>query len=238
MSVATAMVDAGLLMTSGLLGSAHCVGMCGPIVVSIGGASPSPTSNLGRQTAFTLGRVMTYAFLGATGGFVGRRFLDQLPSLIPVQAVLAIVAGVVLVGMGLSAAGYGRWTGRFRSWGCGAAKLVRPFLTGSGPEGALVAGVFTGFLPCGLVYGMLSLAISSGGVLRGAAIMACFGLGTAPALIAIGCGGSLASPAIRAKVMRVAALSLVVTGLVAAARGLVFLASSSDGAPPPCPFCG
>lgn len=62
-------MELSLIFLSGLLGSAHCIGMCGGFALSIGVGSKSWKNNLARQTVYTLGRAFTYAFLGALVGF-------------------------------------------------------------------------------------------------------------------------------------------------------------------------
>src|SRR5271165_7145734 len=94
-----------LVFLGGLLGSAHCVGMCGGFALSIGMGAPSLGSNLQRQLTYTLGRVLTYAFLGVVAGYAGFWLSRKTGTLVNVQAGLSMVAGGLLVFQGLLALG-------------------------------------------------------------------------------------------------------------------------------------
>ena len=234
------MIEWPLVFAAGLLGSSHCIGMCGGFALAIGGSSSSLSANLGRQLTYTGGRVFTYAFLGAAAGFGGWRLADAVPQLINLPALLAIVAGCVLVYQGLRAAG---WLGRpakAAKGPCLAGSIFSTFLTAPGLTNAFLAGLLTGMMPCGLLYGMLALAASSQNVWLGAAAMALFGLGTAPIMILTGCGGSLLSLAARRGVLRLAAWCVVATGAISIARGCGFLTLFAHAAgidAEDCPLC-
>src|SRR5262249_52470652 len=149
----------------GLLGSAHCVGMCGGFALNIGLSSRGFTANLRRQLVYTAGRIFTYAFLRVAAGWAGLWLAGESSVWVNTQAVLCIWAGLVLLGQGLLALGL--TPRRFwlksaaRGSPCLAGTFVAPFLTSPRSADVLVAGVLTGFLPCGLVYGYLALASSS-----------------------------------------------------------------------------
>ena len=116
-------------------------------------------------------------------------------TLVNVQAGLSIVAGVLLVFQGLLALGVlpRRLLPDITGGGtpCLAGTFVGPFLTSPGWTNVLLAGILTGFLPCGLVYGFLTLASSSANIFHGLLTMLAFGAGTAPIMILTGVGGSL-----------------------------------------------
>ena len=97
-------------------------------------------------------------------------------------------------------------------------------MTAPGWSNVLLAGVLTGFLPCGLVYGFLGLASSSASIFHGLLTMLAFGAGTAPIMILTGAGGSLLSHSARRHLMRVAAVCVMITGLISLARGVMFVA--------------
>jgi len=232
------MIELPLVLVAGLLGSSHCVGMCGGFALTIGGSAGSVGSNLLRQLAFTAGRVFTYSTLGALAAFGGRKLLDSAPALATAPAILAIVAGLFLVWQGLAATGIFRRRATAASHGpCLMKGFFATMLTAPGYSGAFLAGVLTGFLPCGLVYGMLALAASTVHVGWGMAVMAVFGLGTAPIMILTGVGGSLLSLAARQRLLAAAAWCVVVTGAVSIARGAAFLTAEDPTDPAACPAC-
>lgn len=234
------MTDLPLIFVGGLLGSSHCLGMCGPLALALGANQSGFTTNLSRQLVFSAGRILTYGFGGATAAFTGW-WLAQRPApvaFINMQALLSIVAGLLLVLFGLAAAGKlpplaGRW---LSTHPCGAAKWIKTLLTGRDLTSALLAGVFTGFIPCGLVYAFLAYAATAGDVLRGWLTMVAFGLGTVPMMVFAGCGGTLISHTARARILRVAAWCVVVTGLISIARGAGYIEAFGH-APTGCPMC-
>jgi hypothetical protein len=95
----------------------------------------------------------------------------------------------------------------------------------------------TGFLPCGLVYGFLTLASSSASVVHGLLTMVAFGAGTAPIMILTGVGGSLLSHSSRRHMLRVSAVCVLVTGLISLGRGVMFVQFPGSAALESCPFC-
>lgn len=234
----------GLVFLSGLVGSGHCLGMCGPLVVGVGGGSGRWQIALLKQITYNLGRIFSYAVLGAGAGYGGERLVRAFPQLPQVAALVAVAAGLVLIQQGLAAAGLWRlpWRGSPQA-ACLAGSFFGPLLRHQGFFGAFLAGLFTGLLPCGLLYGMLALAASTHDPLAGAAVMSVFALGAAPALALAGMSGHLASLAARRRLFTFAAWSLMATGVVCVARGAWSLQSGAsaagDGrtAAAACPLC-
>ena len=173
-------------LTLGLLGGfGHCVGMCSPFVLFVSRSSrPADGGRLPAlvaQSWYHAGRITTYAVLGAAAGTLGG-VVQLAGTLLGFQRAAAIVAGGVLVAWALVSlsdlvprlGGGGRVFTRV----AGALKgrlLGHPFAT----------GLFLGFLPCGLVYSALIAAAARGGTVQGAAALAVFGMGTAPALLGV-----------------------------------------------------
>ena len=232
------MIELPMIFMAGILGTAHCLGMCGPFALAIGGGARSWPLAISRQAAYTAGRIFTYATLGAIAGFCGSRVLQISPSVVNVPAILAIVAGAMLIYQGFLATGLlrKRAVGPPTS-SCLAAGLFKQFLRPSNPGGIFLAGVFTGFLPCGLLYGMLALATSTHSVLWGGLTMTVFGLGTAPGMILAGVGGRLLHVATRRWLFACAAWCLVLTGAVSIMRGASFVSTGSSPTAH-CPACG
>jgi sulfite exporter TauE/SafE len=233
------MTELPLILLGGLLGSSHCIGMCGPLALALGAQQSQLSINLRRQIVFSVGRIFTYGFLGALAGFGGWWLADQPQSLVNVQATLSIAAGVALLLLGLTTAGAlpqlkGRW---LQAAPCTAAASLKSLLLSTGLASALIAGVFTGFIPCGLVYAFLVYAAASGDLVHGWVTMVAFGLGTVPLMVLAGCGGTLLSISTRAQVLRVAAWCIVATGLISIARGAGYIQVVADSLPPGCPFC-
>lgn len=225
-----------MLVVSGMVGAAHCLGMCGPFALAIGAAAADWRSNLRRQFAYSLGRMFTYAVLGATAGFVAARLAGSLPAWTNLPAALAIAAGLLLLWQGLLATGVVRSRGVAAGTTCPGGAAFRGLLTARGLVDVFVAGLFTGLLPCGLLYGMLAYAASRRDVVAGMVTMAAFGAGTVPAMVAAGLGGSALSVAGRRQMHAVAAWCLVATGVISIVRGVSYLTLPGTE-PAGCPFC-
>jgi len=235
------MIELPLVFLGGLLGSAHCVGMCGGFALTIGVGASGVYANLRRQLLYTLGRIATYSFFGVVAGYTGFWLARRTGTLVNVQAGLSILAGAFLIYQGMLALGL---LPRNRllplSAGgapCLAGNFIGPFLTAPGWTNVLLAGVLTGFLPCGLVYGFLTLASSSASILHGLLTMAAFGLGTAPIMLLTGIGGSLVSHSARRQLLRVSAACVLLTGVISLARGVMFIQFPESSGLVSCPFC-
>ena len=182
------MLWAGFLF--GLLGSFHCVGMCGAIALALPGqAGTLPLRHAGGRLLYNLGRVTTYATLGAGAGLVGHGL-----RLAGVQQSLSIASGILIL---LLVAVPERYTSRMAS----PLGLNRPLVWVKATLGRLfqqptlpalyATGLLNGLLPCGLVYLALAGALSAPGVAGAAAYMACFGLGTLPLMFGLSLSGRL-----------------------------------------------
>lgn len=227
-----------LVMLGGLLGSAHCVGMCGGFAAIVGLRTGSLLGNLRAQFLYSAGRLMTYGTLGAIAGFAGRRITDNLPQIMNVPAALCLVAGAFLIREGLLASGVLRQAAtRNPNAGCLLTPLFSTILRTPGARNTFLAGMATGVLPCGLVYAFLSLAASTSDLMHGMVTMLAFGAGTIPLMVVTGCGASLLSLSARQRLWKAAAWSVVLTGLLTVCRGWSFLRYPSDSSPVKCPFC-
>jgi len=156
---------------AGLLGSLHCLGMCGAFAASC-------TRVAGGLAAWHAGRVATYGFLGALAGVAGQ--------LIPGPAWLpAVLATGLLVWFALALAGI---VPEPRLLPPGLARAATRAATRTSPSAQFLFGVVNGFLPCGLVYSTLGIPVALARPLPGALAMLAFGAGTVPALTAAALG--------------------------------------------------
>lgn len=169
----------------GLFGSPHCLGMCGGIVTAFGLSMQhvSDSKKNGLILTYHLGRLISYSLLGLIAGFVGVAIFQSIMS----NSAPRIVLGAVLVLIGLAMLGLPLFNQLekfgMRFWQSLAPIRKKVFPIDSFGK-ALFAGLLWGFLPCGLVYGALMMAIAGNNVATGAALMFVFGLGTMPMLIA------------------------------------------------------
>jgi sulfite exporter TauE/SafE len=211
--------------------------MCGPFALAIGGGAKSWRSNSLRQLIYTLGRVFTYGTLGAFAGYAGFRLQASTILLRNGAATLAIVAGLFLIYQGLAATGLLTRRGVNAHTGCLGGTFLATFLRTPGWQGVFLAGIFTGLLPCGLIYGFLALAAATASVGQGALLMIAFGLGTAPVMIAAGTGASLMSFAVRKRLYQAAAWCVILTGLISIARGAGYVEIKGYKQATGCPAC-
>lgn len=216
-------MSSGLLfvaaMSAGALGSAHCLGMCGPVVSLL--EHGRPARPLVRRLAYNGGRLAGYAVLGGLAAAAGG-LLHALPA---GTAVLRTVAAVMIVLMGLQLAFSWPLLRALEAAGSRVWQrllpLTRHVLPADTVPRALAAGILWGALPCGLVYSAVALAATSESVLSGALVMSGFWLGTLPALmLAGGAAGQLARWRRQPSTRRVAGAVLVAAGFVALALPL------------------
>ena len=168
----------------GLVGSGHCLGMCGGITVALN-ASAAEEKRLQLASVYQLFRVMSYAILGVVVGSLGHVFerWTQVPLLPIIGAVLLVMLGLYLmrfwnVLVYLEKIGWRLWRH--------IAPIQKRFIPVKSYYQAMVVGLLWGLLPCGLVYSALALAASSGDPASGAATMLAFGFGTLPMMLATG----------------------------------------------------
>lgn len=233
------MFELPFIFLGGLLGSSHCLGMCGGFAVLIGLHSKNRSEAMLSQGLYTTGRLFTYSIIGAVAGFLGSRINFETRYWGNASAVLCIFAGIFLIAQGMKSAGWTLWNRKVapHSQGCLTGSMFREIIRGRSMLSRFLAGVFTGFLPCGLLYAFIALAAATRDLAWGAAIMAIFGLGTAPMMILTGLGGSMLSVALRERVLKVAAWSVVLTGLLTTYRGIGFLSHKPESGTAACPFC-
>jgi sulfite exporter TauE/SafE len=201
---------------AGLVGSPHCIGMCGGFAMACG-TGPD------RGGAWHLGRLATYAGLGALAGSFG--------SVIPGPGwVAAAFATVLMVWFSLVLAGVVKEPS-FQI--PGITRIATRAASESGTGWRFLFGMSTGLLPCGLVYAALAIPVASGSALTGAAAMVGFGLGTVPALAAVTLG--VRTVALRnLAVRRLLAVGVLLAGLgsIGMRQGLVGGMSHGDHTPP------
>lgn len=213
--------DALPLLLTGLLGSFHCVGMCGGFVLALDRPGAFPWRRLAVQGSFLLGKALTYVLLGGLAGLLGAG-LVRAPWFSAAQAALAALAGVLMVLAGLQLLGVLSSFPVGGLFGPGSAydRATRSVAAARSPLAPFVMGSLTGLLPCPLVYAFLAAALSTGSLLASMGTMALLGLASAPALLLVVLLGSLLAPRRRAPLVKAAGLVVVLLGLVTVLRGL------------------
>lgn len=182
------MLEWPFLFLAGILGSAHCVGMCGGFVLSIGAAASDPA----RTTRFVSCCIRRVDFLPmpcwATAGFAGWRLTRAIPT-VHLSAILALVAGAVLVYQGLAATGVLRRRGvAAGSPPCLASSFFGGFLRMPGRTSGVSCRTAHGTAPVRLAVWHVDAGRQHARLGESTATMAIFGLGTVPILVATGYG--------------------------------------------------
>ncbi len=204
----------------GFLGSMHCVGMCGGLVTAL---SMSRTRLWWPGIVnYQVGRIATYTSLGLIIGILGVA-TTQIPWLSNPQQILAVIAGILMVVFGFNLAGwlpdpFVRNLAKITA-AIGLTRWVHTASTSRMPMSWFMVGLFNGLLPCGLVYAGLALSLGSGDILLSASMMFAFGLGTVPAMTVIPWILKFASPSLRGKLLKIAAILLIGLGILTALRG-------------------
>ncbi|MDD0843727.1 sulfite exporter TauE/SafE family protein [Pseudomonas sp. Gutcm_11s] len=195
----------------GLLGGGHCLGMCGGLMGALTLAIP-PEQRARRfrlLLAYNLGRILSYAAAGLLIGLAGWAVASS-----PAAMILRVVAGLLLIAMGLYLAGW--WSGltRIEAIGRHLWRHLQPVASRLMPVSslprALLLGAVWGWLPCGLVYSTLLWASSQGSPADSGLLMLAFGLGTWPVLLATGMAAERLTSLLRKRGVRIAGGLLVI----------------------------
>ncbi|OWY21325.1 sulfite exporter TauE/SafE family protein [Sphingobacteriales bacterium UPWRP_1] len=204
--------------TLGLLGSFHCVGMCGPIALALPYRGNSYWVSALNVLLYNVGRAITYSLLGALLGLAGKGV-----ALSGYQQALSVAIGVLLLLMALLSVNFEsrvqqigvvkHFTGRVK-------KMLAKLLQSNGSLTMLGIGILNGFLPCGFVYLGLAGALTTSGILHGALFMALFGLGTIPAMMSVSLLGNVISLNLRKKIQQALPVLLVFFAALFILRGL------------------
>lgn len=204
--------------TLGLIGSTHCLGMCGPIALAIPMTTSQRFQMAFQALKYNLGRVATYALLGAVFGLLGMGV-----ALAGFQKGFSIIVGVLL----LFAAFFSlNWESKLtnksplRHFFNFIKKQIGKLLSNRPRQAHFLIGVFNGFLPCGMVYLAIAGAITTGDVLNGMLFMTLFGLGTMPLMLGIMLLGNVVKPSFRNILRSIAPFIMVAFAILLIARGL------------------
>lgn len=203
----------------GLLGGTHCVGMCGGIVTSLSiGISKHKREDVKSffvfQISYNLGRILTYTITGAIAASVGV-VSEHYGFGMQVRKILTLIAATVMIFLGLYVMGWWKMAimiienvGKI-FWNK-IEPIAKKFIPIRSIGHALIAGILWGWLPCGLVYSALFLAMSANSITEGALIMWIFGVGTLPVLLGVGYFSTNIIFHLRKKWLRTAAGSLII----------------------------
>lgn len=202
----------------GLLGSLHCVGMCGPLALALPIHHKSFSFKIGSILAYNFGRSVTYFMFGIVFGLIGQGF-----SVFGLQQVLSIVLGSLLL-LSLILPKLFSFNKRINSsWQMMVQKLkggISNYMNNANVPSFFAIGLMNGLLPCGLVYIAIAGAIATGSTLHGGLFMAAFGLGTIPSMFSVMWFGQLISIKFRSGIRKAFPYMISVIAIMMILRGL------------------
>ncbi len=202
----------------GLIGSFHCIGMCGPIAFVLPLDKEKPLKAFGGTVLYHLGRMISYSAIGLLFGMIGKGlylagFQQRLSILIGIlMIILVLVPAKTLNRFSFTRPLYGMIDRVKKSLGL--------YMKRRSSWSLLPIGILNGFLPCGLVYMALLGSISTGAALSGAVYMAWFGLGTIPMMTAAVFLGNFLKISVRNKIQKAIPIFVVIVGLLFILRGM------------------
>ncbi len=204
--------------TLGLLGSTHCVGMCGPIALALPLSKHQKWAIFKNAFIYNLGRIITYSFLGLLLGLIGQGI-----EIAGFQQTFSIIAGIFLL---VSAFAFTSLESRliqfpvianFFSW---IKSRMRQLLRKGTPQSNFLIGLLNGLLPCGLVYVAVAGAIVAGSALAGALFMSLFGFGTMPLMLGLIFLGQSIRPSFKTALKKATPVFMALFSILLIMRGI------------------
>ncbi len=217
-----------VVISVAFLGSlGHCIGMCGGFIVAYTAAKIDASRSRSYQflchLLYNIGRVTSYAIIGAVFGLLGSIFVFSHISI----GVLNLIIGIFMVLMGLSLMGKIKFLTSIESSLASSSLVKRLFsllIRSKSLPSFFFLGMLNGFLPCGLVYFFAASAASTESPFWGAVVMLIFGLSTIPVLLGLGfVVGSLKSSSFRQVMIQIASLVIMAFGIYMIYKGYWFI---------------
>lgn len=202
----------------GLLGSFHCVGMCGPIAFLLPVDRNNPVKRVLQIFSYHVGRLLTYGTIGVLFGFLGRR-LD----LFGFQQHISIVIGVLMIlAIILPSKVFSKYNGsRFMyKWVAKVKSALGAELKRKSMDSFFTIGFLNGFLPCGLVYMAVFGSVAAGGAWEGGLYMVFFGLGTIPLMTTATYLGNFLNATFKQRILKAIPVFVIIVGVLFIVRGL------------------
>lgn len=207
------MTEQYLAFMIGLLGSVHCIGMCGPLAFAVPSLQKGAGWLLLDKALYQIGRILSYCLLGLIIGLIGRQLW-----MAGLQQMVSILTGLLVILAGASRIFKIAYLGR-------STLLLKPFhrLIGFALKhkaNHLIIGMINGLLPCGFVYLALAGAVNMPDLTGAIGYMFFFGLGTAPLMLIAAMTVGLTGSLMRSRINRVLPYLMVCLGIWFILRGL------------------
>ncbi len=204
-----------MAFTTGLLGSGHCIGMCGGIVAALSISAEGQRGGLLFHILYNIGRTATYTVIGVLVGLLGSA-IAYTDAFSTATKIILLGSDLFIIVLGLGTAGLFKHLNVMKLDFPGPTKKISVAVAGLRklPAGisALPLGLIMGFLPCGFLYAMAITAAQSASMEKGAIIMMMFGLGTAPSLFLFGSAAQWLGTRARTWMLRSAGLMVALMG--------------------------
>jgi hypothetical protein len=202
----------------GLMGSFHCVGMCGPIAIALPLNNTSWFTRIFGSLTYNTGRTLAYTFMGAVFGLVGMGLkMSGLQQWVSIIMGIIMILSVLLPALFQKTRFYDKNIDRFSQF---LKERFHKFFLIRSYTSLFTIGILNGFLPCGLVYIAIAGALASGDVINGTLFMAFFGLGTIPMLFILNIAGNILSTRFRTAVRKIIPIFIVIIGILFILRGM------------------
>lgn len=208
-----------LAISMGLVSSFHCVGMCGPVALALPVHKGTRARQIAGVLAYNAGRALTYAMFGLLVGT-----LSASLAWLGFLRYASIAVGIAVLGYAFLPSHVERRLHMPLFWQKAVGRLKRrmgTFLQRKDLPGMLLLGMLNGAIPCGMVYMALTSSVATGSALGGGAFMALFGLGTMPAMLALGIAKQRFTPALRTRIRKLTPLLVAIAGIWLVARGVI-----------------
>lgn len=202
----------------GLLGSFHCVGMCGPIAFMLPVDRSNSTKKIAQIASYHLGRIVAYSLIGLIFGLIGKSLY-----IFGLQQQLSIIIGILMiVAILIPYKTFNKY-----NFSKPLHKIISKIKSGLGTalkkktaDTFLTIGFLNGFLPCGLVYIAVFGSLASANAFQGALYMALFGIGTIPLMTTAIYLGKFLNTSIKQRIQKAIPVFVVIIGLLFILRGL------------------
>ncbi len=204
--------------TIGLIGSLHCIGMCGPIAIALPLGSKGFGNRLTGTLLYNLGRIITYGILGSLFGLLGKGF-----EMAGIQRWVSITAGIMMISWILFPILFHRKFLNLNFGDSAVNSLISKLRKLFGKQSFInlfLIGLLNGLLPCGLVYVAIAGAINTNDPIQGVFFMMLFGIGTLPIMASVSILGNVMSLAVRNKISKIIPVFIITLGIIFIIRGL------------------
>ncbi len=201
-----------------MLGSFHCIGMCGPIALALPIHHQDSLTRVFSILSYNFGRIVTYSFLGLIFGLLGASiFIGKYQQVLSITIGILILTALIIPRV-FSFVSENSFLVKFQTFI--QRRLSALFQQERKMSTLFFIGILNGFLPCGLVYMALAGALVSGSTVNGVLFMSMFGFATVPVMFAVSYFGNFISISLRTQIRKVVPFIIGLMAILLILRGL------------------